>query len=75
MTFRILTASTTMLHINNALLSFQILNHHAECCYNECITEQAALNKSSLLLKIILQNAQTVQLFIFNTKAKSIYKS
>ena len=64
-----------MLHINNALLSFQNLDHHAECCYNECITEQAALNKSSLLLEIILQKAQTVQLFIIHTKTKIIYKS
>ncbi len=40
------------------------------------IKEQVALNKSNLLLKIILQNTQTLQLFtkIFKTE-KSFYKS
>ncbi len=36
---------------------------------------QVASNKSSLLLKIILQKAQTLQLFTLNIKTESIYKS
>jgi len=32
-------------------------------------------NKSSLLLKIILQNMQILQLFTINMKTESIYKS
>jgi hypothetical protein len=39
------------------------------------ITEQVAANKSSLLLLIILQNAQTLQLFTKINKTESIYKS
>jgi hypothetical protein len=38
-------------------------------------TEQAASNKSSLLLKIILQNVQTLQLFPKVNKIESILKS
>jgi hypothetical protein len=37
--------------------------------------EQVALNKSSLLLKIQKQNAQTLRLFIKIIKRESIYKS
>ncbi len=37
--------------------------------------EQAALNKQSLLLKNILQNAQKLQVFTNNIKAESIYKT
>ncbi len=36
--------------------------------------EQVAWNKSSLLLKNILQNTQTLQLFTLNFKAESIIK-
>ncbi len=36
--------------------------------------EQVASNKSSLLLKIVLQNAQTLQLFTINIKTEIIYK-
>jgi len=32
-------------------------------------------NKSSLLLKIILQNMQILQLFTINMKTENIYKS
>jgi hypothetical protein len=35
--------------------------------------EQVASNKSSLLLKIILQNAHTLQLFTINIKTEIIY--
>jgi hypothetical protein len=38
------------------------------------IIEQVAYNKSSLLLKIIVQNAQTLQLFSQIIKTESIYK-
>ncbi len=37
--------------------------------------EQVALNKSSLLLKIILQNSQTLQLFGMDIKTECSYKS
>ncbi len=37
------------------------------------IIEQVALDKSSLLLKISLQNAQTLQLFTNIFKPESIY--
>jgi len=37
--------------------------------------EQVALNKSSLFLTIILQNAQTLQLFTKIIKTESIFKS
>ncbi len=37
--------------------------------------EQVAWNKSSLLLKSILQNTQTLQLFKMIIKMESIYKS
>ncbi len=36
--------------------------------------EQVACNKSSLLLKNILQNTQTLQLFTMNNKTESIKK-
>jgi hypothetical protein len=36
------------------------------------MTEQIALNKSSLLLKNILQNTQTSQLFTIDIKTESI---
>jgi hypothetical protein len=36
---------------------------------------QVALNKSSLLLKFILQNTQTLELFTINSKTEIIYKS
>jgi len=36
--------------------------------------KQVAWNKSSLLLLIILQNAQTLKLFTNNIKLESIYK-
>ncbi len=36
--------------------------------------QQVAWNKSSLLLKIILQNAQKLQLFTKTIKAQSYYK-
>ncbi len=36
--------------------------------------EQVAWSKSSLLLKNILQNAQTSQLFLINIKTESFYK-
>jgi len=39
------------------------------------ILEQAALNKSNLLLTIILQNPQTLQLFTKIINTDSIYKS
>ncbi len=39
------------------------------------IIEQVALNKLSLLLKIILQNTQTLQLFMKIIKTESMYKS
>jgi len=39
------------------------------------ITEQVASNKSNLLLKILMQNTQTVQLFTEIIKTESIYKS
>ncbi len=42
---------------------------------NLFIKEQVALNKSSLLLKIQKQNAQTLRLFIKIIKRESIYKS
>jgi hypothetical protein len=35
---------------------------------------EVALNKSSYLLKIILQNSQTLQLLITNIKIENIYK-
>ncbi len=35
---------------------------------------EVALNKSSYLLKIILQNSQTLQPFIINIKIENIYK-
>ena len=38
------------------------------------LIEQVALNRSSLLLSNILQNAQTLQLFTANIKTESIYK-
>jgi hypothetical protein len=37
--------------------------------------EQVAWNNSSILLKIILQNTQTLQLFTIITKTESINKS
>ncbi len=37
--------------------------------------KQVPWNKSSLLLKKILQNTQTLQLFTMNIKTESIYKS
>jgi hypothetical protein len=37
--------------------------------------EQVVQNKSSLLLKNILQNTQKLQLFMMNIEAESIYKS
>jgi hypothetical protein len=37
--------------------------------------EHVALDKSSLLLKITLQNTHTLQLFMMNFRTKSIYKS
>jgi hypothetical protein len=40
-----------------------------------CIIEQVALNKSSLLLKNILQNTQTLQLYTITIKTESIYKT
>ncbi len=39
------------------------------------VIEQVALNRSNLLLKNILQNTQTVQLFTINIETESIYKS
>ncbi len=36
--------------------------------------EQVAWNKSSLLLRFILQNTQTLQLFTTNIKTEGIYK-
>jgi len=39
------------------------------------IIEQVSLNKSSLLLKIQMQNTQTMQLFTKIIKTESIYKS
>ncbi len=41
----------------------------------QTIMNQVALNKSSLMLKTILQNAQTLQLFMMMIKTESIYKS
>ncbi len=38
------------------------------------ITEQVALNKSSLLLKIKIQDTQKLQLFARIIKTESIYK-
>ncbi len=38
------------------------------------ITEQVALNKSSLLQKIKMQETQTLQLFARIIKTESIYK-
>jgi hypothetical protein len=40
-----------------------------------CIIEQVAWNKSSLLLKAILQNTQVLQLFAKIIKTESFYKS
>jgi hypothetical protein len=37
--------------------------------------EQVAWNKSSLLLKTILQSTLTLQLFTMNVKTESFYKS
>jgi len=37
--------------------------------------EKVAWNKSSLLLKIILNKAQTLQIFTMDIKIKIIYKS
>ncbi len=39
------------------------------------VKEQVAANKSSLLLKIQIENAQALQLFTNIIKTKSIYKS
>jgi len=39
------------------------------------IIEQVAFNKSRLLLKIILQNTSTLQLFTKKIKTEIIYKS
>jgi hypothetical protein len=39
------------------------------------IIEEAAYNKSSLLLRNILQNTQTLRLFTMNNKIVCIYKS
>ncbi len=36
---------------------------------------ESAANKLSLLLRIKIQNAQTLQLFTMNIKTESIYKS
>jgi hypothetical protein len=41
---------------------------------NLFIIEQISSNKSSLLLKIILQNSQTLQLSTMIIKTESIYK-
>ncbi len=41
----------------------------------ECMTEKVAWNKSSLLLRNILQKTQTFQLFTMNIKLESIYIS
>jgi hypothetical protein len=41
--------------------------------FNPAIIKQVASNKSSLLLKIILQNTQTLQLFTKIIKTESIY--
>ncbi len=40
-----------------------------------CTTEQVALNKSSLLLKIQMQNTQALQLFTLVIKTETIDKS
>jgi hypothetical protein len=48
------------------------MNDHA-CIY--CIMEQNASNISSFLLKIILENTQTLQLFTKIIKTESIFKS
>jgi hypothetical protein len=40
-----------------------------------CIIEQAASNKSSLLLKIKIQKTQTLKLFKKIIQTESIYKS
>jgi hypothetical protein len=39
------------------------------------MVKQGASNKSSLLLKNILQKAQTLKLFTITIKSESIYKS
>ncbi len=39
------------------------------------VIEQVALNKPNLLLKNILQNTQTLQLFTTNILTENIYKS
>jgi hypothetical protein len=43
--------------------------------YIDYIKEQAAWNKSSLLMKLQMQNAQTLQLSTKRIKTESIYKS
>jgi hypothetical protein len=55
------------------------LSAHAQSCHRNpgdyCMIDQVASNKSSLLLKDISQNAQTLQLFAMNIKTEIIYKS
>ncbi len=50
--------------------------HNEIACVNDPSTiEQVAWNKSGLILKIILQNSQTLQLFTINIQTEMIYKS
>ncbi len=70
---------------NKLLTNLTLLRQHLQynfdpgklVLYSECsayITKQVALNKSSLLLRIIFQNTQTLQLFTKIIKLESIYK-
>ncbi len=40
----------------------------------KCNRKEVGENKSSLLLKIILSNTQTLQLFTFNIQSEIVYK-
>ncbi len=70
--FEIVIFYEKMFHYQNyeKISIFQLLMNILD--YNRTVVVQ---NKSSLLLKIIYKNTQTIQLFTMNIKTKTIYKS
>jgi hypothetical protein len=64
----------TNAEINFKVVHLTVLCHQLKQNKNTNETEVAS-NKSSLLLKILIQNTQTLQLVSMNHKTESIYKS
>jgi hypothetical protein len=57
------------------LIGNDISKHKLHITFRMLIIKQVTLNKSTLSLKILMLNAQTLKLFTMKIKRESIYKS